>query len=61
VSPGLASTGTAPLEFAAVAVFDDHIVPGERVAKLTESKLYGGDRTLQTVMAGVAASLSNAS
>ena len=60
-SPCLAAAGAAALEFAAIAVFDDHIVPGQRMAELAEFELCDDERPLYPVMRRVAASFPNAS
>jgi hypothetical protein len=38
VSPRFAPAGTATLELATVAIFDNHIVPGQRMADLADLK-----------------------
>jgi hypothetical protein len=60
-SPSLTSAGSAPLEFMAVPVLDDHIVSRERVAELAEFELCADDRALQSVMGRVAAGLPDTS
>ena len=60
-SPCLPTAGTAPLEFAAFAVLDNDIVPGQRMAELAEFELRADNRPLYPVMRRVAASLPNAS
>jgi hypothetical protein len=44
--PCLAPAGTAPLEFATVAVLDNHVVPAQRMAELAEFELRADERPL---------------
>jgi len=61
IAPCFPATDAAPLEFAAVAVLDDHIFPSERVSELAEFKLREDDRTHQPVMGRVTAGFPGAS
>lgn len=60
-SPCFAPAGAATLKLATVAVLDNHIVPGQRMAELAEFELCEDDRPHYPVMHRVAVGLPNAS